>query len=619
MIVLCHSPVEQNDHAECGQPRLPQNLSAAACDAATIANDRTTMTACSAGLTVRRGDLRYHQINGIRAPQTPSPWGIMVDSVDPLTGKKVASSINVWTHVNDLWSQSVVDTARYIKGELTTADITDGTYVRDWASAAEAAAKQGMLPTYTVEQHDQALASLVGAKDMKSIKALQGQMAGNQTLMNQLSNQFNIFKTYSASVNATSSMKPIYEARRQRALGSDTEAALTTQMMQQFGGGAGVTDPATLQMLSSPLRGANPSAMRDMNQAQQMAFANRGACLMDSEAPAPLAIANLANTFENKFGPFNPLAAHEDQLAHAEAIRLYIAHRAHYAVITHEMGHSIGLRHNFVSSSDAFNYRPQYWALRTSAGTVTTPCTTLGTGTTPGANCVGPRYYDPVTDEESNNLIEMWMQSSTMDYAGETTQDQLGLGAYDFAAARMFYGDVVSVFADPTFTVGSKQAASALNKMDNFGGLLGFQPVIGDGKGGTTQIHYSQLQSQFGMINSCTAVDVTKFQPDSWDTANKGTWDPLFDGLIVSVGGQPTRCKQQPVDYVNWNRMSTDHCGAGQQHAQRQTTSTRRSAFAFRTASRRTPGRTSATSPCTVTTTALTRTSSSTSSSRSRK
>jgi len=98
-----------------------------------------------------------------------------------------------------------------------------------------------------------------------------------------------------------------------------------------------------------------------------------------------------------------------------------------------------------------------------------------------------------VTDNEKNNMIAMWMQSTTMDYAGETTQDQLGLGAYDFAAARMFYGDVVSVFKDPNLKLGSKQAAGALNKMDNFGGLLGFQPAIGDGKGGTTTIHYSQL------------------------------------------------------------------------------------------------------------------------------
>ena len=43
-------------------------------------------------------------------------------------------------------------------------------------------------------------------------------------------------------------------------------------------------------------------------------------------------------------------------------------------------------------------------------------------------------------------MIWMFMQSSVMDYPGDVSQDTLGLGAYDFAAARMFYGDVTSVY-----------------------------------------------------------------------------------------------------------------------------------------------------------------------------
>ena len=86
MIVLCHSPVEPTDHAACGD----------------------------AGTQVRKGDLRFHQVNVITEPQTPSPWGIYTDAEDPLTGQTVSASINVWSHVNDLWSQNVIDMLRYI-------------------------------------------------------------------------------------------------------------------------------------------------------------------------------------------------------------------------------------------------------------------------------------------------------------------------------------------------------------------------------------------------------------------------------------------------------------------------------------------------------------------------
>ena len=77
---------------------------------------------------------------------------------------------------------------------------------------------------------------------------------------------------------------------------------------------------------------------------------------------------------------------------------------------------------------------------------------------------------------ERDNSIWMWMHSSVMDYAGEPTQDMLGLGAYDFAAARNFYGDVVSVYEDPSFKLnsGTNRDKGILAKMDGFGGILGY-------------------------------------------------------------------------------------------------------------------------------------------------
>ncbi len=236
-------------------------------------------------------------------------------------------------------------------------------------------------------------------------------------------------------------------------------------------------------------------------------------------------------------------------------MRRYVARKVHYAVIAHEMGHSIGLRHNFVSSSDAFNYRPQYWQLRTENGNNTRACNTL----TPDGSCVGPRYFDPVNESERKNLISMFMQSSTMDYAGEITQDLIGLGAYDFAAARMFYGDTVAVHLDPSFNADQVRGVGVLAKIDNFGGILGFQPSIGTGNTGDAEnmknIHYSQLQKEYGLISGCTDVNPDNFKPATWNEARDGKWHPVVDGLIVEVNGTYSRCKQQPVDYVAWDSL----------------------------------------------------------------
>src|SRR5690606_5070292 len=152
-----------------------------------------------------------------------------------------------------------------------------------------------------------------------------------------------------------------YAARRQKALGSTLEAELTTPAMQELaGGGLARLAPE----LASPLRGNDPATTRDLRHLRELALAERGACML-GEAPSPVSITSLADHLERTFGTFDPFDPVSTQIERAERMRKYLAHKFNYAVIAHEMGHSIALRHNFVSSSDAFGYRPQYWQLRT--------------------------------------------------------------------------------------------------------------------------------------------------------------------------------------------------------------------------------------------------------------
>ena len=587
MVVLCHSPVEANDAADCAPPenRLPAGMTAAQCGAERDKQakngdgDADVLAKCNGTdenpvLNVRMGDLRYHQVNGIVSPQTPSPWGIMVDAVDPLTGEKVQASINVWTHVNDLWSQGVVDTSRYIKGELSTKDVTDGTYVRDWVNANRAAGGNGSLPQMTDEEVKNRLASFAGvdAKKWDQIEA-NGVAPQLAALNNRVKEELSTFRADS-KVQGVNRQR--YEARRKHALNTPMEAELITHAMQQYGNAAGLPSTADFVMNSvSPLRGANPSLQRDIHSFKELALAERGACILQ-EAPAPFAVTGLADVLEEKFGKFNAADDKTTQAARAEKMRNYVAQRAQYAVIVHEMGHSIGLRHNFVSSSDAWGYRPQYWQLRTKDGTVTgvkpgtntadtkTYCSKLATD---GNTCVGPRYFDPVTEEERSNLIWMFMQSSVMDYAGETTQDMIGLGAYDYAAAKMFYSDVAAVFADDSYKVtapkNAPRAKGMLDLMDNFGGITGFQMKVGNGKaidpknneGGLTDIHYSRLQGHYELIKNCHEVNPETFKPATWNTDRDGAWHPTLDGHFVKVNGVYTKCDEQPVDYVNYGEL----------------------------------------------------------------
>lgn len=544
MVVLCHSPVNETDSALCGP----------------------------IGRKVRMGDLRYHQVNVIHEPQTPSPWGIMTDSNDPLTGEKIAASINVWAFVNDLWSQGIVDQMRYLNGELSTDDVTEGTYVKDWAVASEAAGGTGVLSPVSRTALQRQVYSAAGVAptnmaNVGSFEALKAQPGMAEKLEQMRQSVLNI----RADALAPSTNRPIYDARRRGAVGSPVEAELTTPAMQQLAGTDKLPAGDTAFDLASPLRGNNLRLQGDFRRAKELALAERGGCIMEASFPSPLSVSALDKVVKEKFkdvinprtgkayGVFNdPMAnTKQDQVDRAEAIRRYLAQRAHYAVIAHEMGHSIGLRHNFVSSSDAWGYRPQYWQLRTKNGTVTGECADLKTAAEAEA-CVGPRYFDQVTNNERDQLIQMFMHQSIMDYAGEATQDLIGLSAYDFAAARMFYGQMVAVHADDDMKSNKSLGRAALDKMDGFGGIVGYQYT----SNGSAPIHYSQLQRSWKLLDSqsCTSLsdaDVQARRPADWNEARDGKWDPLLDGLIVRVNNEYSICKQRPVDYVPWQQMRT--------------------------------------------------------------
>src|SRR5205823_996119 len=133
------------------------------------------------------------------------------------------------THVNDLFSRGLVDTLRYINGELKTEDITDGKYIDNWVEAARTM-NGGLFPLMDQDERDKRFASMMGTSvaEMRQVRAMNkkpGMLTpAARNLQAQLKDNIKRIAQVKASYDAPSQNAPIYEARRKAAKGSDIEA-----------------------------------------------------------------------------------------------------------------------------------------------------------------------------------------------------------------------------------------------------------------------------------------------------------------------------------------------------------------------------------------------------------
>ncbi len=403
IFVLCHNPVspEKGDDVQhCGP----------------------------AGTASRLGDLRYNFLNIIQDPEWVAPWGIMVDAWDPLTGEVVAGSVNMWGSTLDRAAASVVDLVELLNGHIDPEQYIAGQNVSEWVRANRAGgmAERGGTPMSAAE-----LASRRGAFDPQ---VLTPYLAG----LGQSKPHLPPWAQHSARAHALIDHGRLGPgnaalwARLAALRGSPLEAQLVSPDMAQAAG-YDPTAPTSAQAIvrGSPFGRMNPAVRRDERRRRRLSQARRHACRL--EGPDPDSLLGLARTVQRLFTePEDPNDPVQRQ-TYRDQIYQWVREQYTIGVLAHELGHSMGLRHNFSASFDALNYDARYWQLRTHNGEVTQPCPD---GTTDGTGCLGPRWRDPLNEEELDGNIGRYAVSSVMDYPGDANQDMLLPGKYDRAAVR---------------------------------------------------------------------------------------------------------------------------------------------------------------------------------------
>lgn len=130
----------------------------------------------------------------------------------------------------------------------------------------------------------------------------------------------------------------------------------------------------------------------------------------------------------------------------------------------HELGHCLGLRHDFGGSADSNNYRPGYYVIN-DRFPLPDPEDFNNDGT-PGLSPAEQIAFENAW-EDTHRLrelsgIEQHMNASIMDYAATWYEDAQGISAYDDMAITVGYGDIVDIYHNTETADGTPRDALAI-------------------------------------------------------------------------------------------------------------------------------------------------------------
>jgi hypothetical protein len=522
--VTCHNPVRDYDPAVCGPH----------------------------GTRARVGDVRRHFI--FYWPfSSRAPWGGIANwNADPLTGQIVGASATIMGRSATAAAAQIRDILLVANGELDMTDITNGVPAQLYQHTLRTGQKPVAL---TAAQ----LTKKIAAVDVQRTAAQMGLTLSGATPADRLA----ALRTLKANTTSDPGMLTTADAELQALsqplIGSQYEARMVSPSWLVDSAGlnpSSTLDAATIAQVS-PLQAMDPHRSTQRDRVTDKLLSSHGVCsFAGADSVGNPDIQGVAKWFADAsigiYGnnalraQYPDLAKASDQVLSAKRADLIYNHlivESYKGIALHEVGHALGMLHNFASSYDATNFNPQYWQLRTNEGKATDSCMA-----TPRPNendtCMGPRFLDPATDDElgqadeSRPGINYFGSTSTMEYQNERFFESVGMGQYDLMTMGALYGRVLETF-DPDAADGvplsSQEDYSWLDftqlTEDN---LVNWQTAMGNGP---QAMHYTELARRIKLYDPSRCRDATA------DEKKTAEWR-IVHGKV---------CATPPKDHAAWN------------------------------------------------------------------
>ncbi len=396
------------------------------------------------GALARVGDIRKNFV--FYWPyESRAPWGGIANwEGDPLTGQIIGGAAQIMGRSATYAAAMQRDIIQLALGDIKLDDIIENTPAETYAKMLT----DGRSPGLTEAEMKQRLA-MINLPSLKLALGTEAKPFAGTTADEKLASYMTTTAKSTANPTVQSTSQLEFDALAKNLKGTTMEAQLVDShwMLDGLGAKAGDLGAGALDV-ASPLRGMDPGRLRAMHAIIEEGLRLRGVCFLENEAPVTgsVYIPGAAGWFKAKYGDLSPVERGKkiyDDLW-KEAVK---------GIALHEIGHSLGMLHQFASSWDAPNFNPQYWQLRTNEGKATTSCAGKPRA---GAedSCMGPRYLDPQTADEaglageSRPGIDYFGNTSTMEYQLERFGETVGLGTYDYHTMKALYGRVLDTFDD---------------------------------------------------------------------------------------------------------------------------------------------------------------------------
>jgi len=340
------------------------------------------------------GDPRFNMLNYITAI-TPSGWsgyGPMLG--DPITGRTVCATANIMGWTIESAVSRITEYVDYMNGDVTLTDLLNG----------------ADLPIYLNGSHYDPNAITLGTADAYAM----AKGYGSDELRGQALERIKALGSTPAERLTPVENGAYPEERMARMLESELLKEGLVQPEDLFMASEGKWLPGQEVPEELWTKAFYPTRVREVDARR----ARTNKLLQESTYCEPMAELD---------GALVGLSKRLKDLSHDER-RLEIKKALFRAVTLHELGHNVGLRHNFQGSFDALNYPKRYWDLEES---------------------------DFSEQERLEASQPEFTYSSIMDYHGKVNGDFQGLGYWDQAAVAFGYGQLVSTFTDSAVPAGN--------------------------------------------------------------------------------------------------------------------------------------------------------------------